>query len=1164
MLFLGLSMSSWRTTCAAQEVTGSISGIVTDVTGAAVPRATLTAKNVNTGVTVKTASDSTGHYAFPELPPGVYTVSAGQVGFNSTVISDISLTVYQKIKLDVLLQVGGQVITVQVRESTPLVDTSTASLGTVVAEEAILDLPLNLRQVGTLALTVPGTVETTGRTLTSALGNGSGFNDTTYSGAGGRSPSNLLLIDGMVSRALNNGSFALNPPPEMVKEFKIQNNVYDAAFGIASGTVMNLVTESGNNSFHGGAWEYWRNRDMDAINRFPATNPTTGAAINPEFNRNQFGGALGGPIRKNKMFFFGSFEGLRLAQGQNLFPSVPVPTVAQRNGNFASLLTGSTSNLCGPGGPSNLNYDTGQLFDPKTENFFTCPNSGSTILVGTAIPNNDVAAYLGGTQNFDPVARKVLSLFPLPNDSTGLLFVNPKPFRRDDNQVDARFDWAISDKDRVFARYLLGNTNQTLPGVFDPFSSKQHFRGHNAAVGWTHVFGPTLINDLRVGYQNNYLFLSCASCPRPRGTIASFGIDELSAPRADLELYPNFTFANFATWGDGFPGFYPDQVPDALQKYEDTLTKIHGRHTLNFGVDLNFWQTKGVEDPIQQNGLITFNGQYSGLAGESINASSAADLADMEFGYPSFGEYTKHPILTNLVGGNWIGVFAQDSVRVTSRLAVEAGIRWEYYKQPVDQNNELAAFFPLSKSYQPGDGLLLTALPDAANDALCANPIFISASGQCLIMTSSERRQKGLNGNQIREVSYGPGTGGFAPRLGLSWQPTNSDKLIVHAGGGIFYDLPITNLLGSTVNNNPVFTQTPIYNTAFGSPPPATNATTETMFLGSASPTLAQIESLLMPSPFYHMPTVYEWSCSVQSQLAQNWALELAYVGNRGIRLDSFHASGNQPRPGPGDPQPRRPWPDFNTLFYDSYDAFSNYHAGNIKLTKRFSSGLTAQVAYTYSKSLDDNGGNSEIASAYQDDNNLRADYGVSDFSLRHRLVVDGSYQLPFGKGQHFLNSDGPANALIGGWTLTGIIAYQSGRPFTVTSSQDFSNTFSVSPRPDRICNREGPRTIAEWFDLSCFSTGALSAALSNGTPRFGTSGRNILTGPRYSNTDISLIKHFDLSERVKTEFRAEFFNLFNHPNLGVPNSVIGSSTAGHITSAASARDIQLGLKLKF
>lgn len=319
-----------------------------------------------------------------------------------------------------------------------------------------------------------------------------------------------------------------------------------------------------------------------------------------------------------------------------------------------------------------------------------------------------------------------------------------------------------------------------------------------------------------------------------------------------------------------------------------------------------------------------------------------------------------------------------------------------------------------------------------------------------------------------------------------------------------------------------------------------------------------------MPSPFYHMPTVYEWSFSVQSQLAQNWALELAYVGNRGIRLDSFHPSGNQPRPGPGDPQPRRPWPDFNTLFYDSYDAFSNYHAGNIKLTKRFSSGLTAQVAYTYSKSLDDNGGNPEIASSYQDDNNLRAEYGVSDFSLRHRLVVDGSYQLPFGKGQHFLNSHGPANALIGGWTLTGIIAYQSGRPFTVTSSQDFSNTFSVSPRPDRICNREGPRTIAEWFDLSCFSTAALSAALSNGTPRFGTSGRNILTGPRYSNTDISLIKHFDLSERIKTEFRAEFFNLFNHPNLGVPNSVIGSSTAGHITSAASARDIQFGLKLKF
>ena len=1165
LIFLSLTMSSLWPSCAAQEITGSISGTVTDQTGAGVPKAALTAQNVKTGIASKTVSDSTGHYTFPSLSPGTYLILAEHGGFNATKISGISLAVYQKITLDVVLRVG-QVIVVQVQESTPLVETNTASLGTVVAEQAILDLPLNLRQVGALALTAPGTVETTGRTLTSAMGNGSGFNDTTYSGAGGRSPSNLLLIDGMVSRALNNGSFALNPPPEMVSEFKIQNNVYDAAFGITSGTVMNLVTESGTNDLHGSVWEYWRNRDMDALNRFTATDPS-GAVINPEFNRNQFGGAIGGSIRKNKMFFFGSFEGLRLAQGQNVFAGVPVPTIAQKNGDFTSLLTGSTSNLCGSGGPPNLTYDTGQLFDPKTETLFTCSSgsmSGSTVLVGTPIPSNDVAAYLGGTQNFDSVAQKVLALFPTPNDSTGLLFINPKPLRRQDNQTDARFDWVPSDKDRTFARYLLGNTNQTLPGVFDPFSSKQHFRGHNAVVGWTHAFGPTLINDVRVGYQHDYLFLSCASCPRPRGTLGSFGIDQLAAPRADLELYPNFTFANYATWGDGFPGFYPDQVPDSLEKFEDTLTKIHGRHTLNFGADLNFWQTKGVEDPIQQNGLITFNGQYSGLAGESANASSAADLADMEFGYPSFGEYTKNPILTNLVGGNWIGLFAQDNIRVNSSFSIEVGIRWEYYKQPVEEHNELAAFFPLSKSYRPGDGLLLTALPDAANDALCGNPIFVSASGKCLIMTSAIRRQKGLNGNQVRQVSYGPGKGGFAPRLGLSWRPTNSDKLIIHTGGGIFLDLPITNLLGSTVNNNPVFTQTPTYNTAFGSPPPVKNGTTETLFEGSSSPTLAQVVSLLMPSPFYRMPTVYEWSFSLQSQLAQNWALEVGYVGNRGNRLDSFHASGNQPAPGLGDPQPRRPWPDFNTLFYDSYDAFSNYHAGNVKLTKRVSRGLTTQVAYTYSKSLDDNGGNSEIASAYQDDNNLRADYGVSDFSLRHRLVADGSYQLPFGKGQYFLDADGLANAVVGGWSISGIISYQSGRPLTVTSSEDFSNTLSVSPRPDRICREEGPRTLVEWFNVNCFSTAALSAALSNGTPRFGNSGRNILVGPRFSNTDISIIKRFDINERVKTEFRAEFFNLFNHPNLGLPNAAIGSSTVGQITSAASARDIQFGLKIKF
>jgi hypothetical protein len=368
------------------------------------------------------------------------------------------------------------------------------------------------------------------------------------------------------------------------------------------------------------------------------------------------------------------------------------------------------------------------------------------------------------------------------------------------------------------------------------------------------------------------------------------------------------------------------------------------------------------------------------------------------------------------------------------------------------------------------------------------------------------------------------------------------------------------------VNNNPVFTQTPMYNTSFGPPPLASGSptTTETMFANAVSPPLSQLRSQLMPPPFYHTPTVFEWSISVQSQLAQDWALEVGYVGNEGAHMDNGHQWGNQAVPGVTDLQARRPWPDFNIFLYDTFDANSNYNALQTKLTKRFSHGLQALVAYTYSKVLDTNGGDSDFVNGPQTDNNHRANYGPSDFSIKQRLVITPIWQLPFGKGQHYLNQGGVSNALAGGWEVSGIITFQSGFPYTVLSNIDFSNTNSFFPRPDRTCNGAGPQTVAEWFNVNCFNTDALSQALGNSTPRFGNSGRNILTGPSIQQWDVSLIKRNPLTEKLNLEFRAEFFNMFNHPNFGLPGTTINTQGAGVITSAASPRDIQLGLKLKF
>ncbi len=703
--------------CWGQVTTGTIAGTVTDASGAVVPGAAVTATNASTGVASSTTTNSSGRYDFLSLPAGTYNLSAIHAGFDSTELSGISLRVYQQITQDVVLRVGTAKHTITVEAAPTMVDTTNASIGTTVNQAEILDMPLNLREVTALALLVPGTVDTTGRSLATGAANGSGFNDFGYSGSGGGSGGNLLLIDGMISRALNNSSFALAPPPEMVHEFKIQNTIYDAAFGLASGSVMNLITESGTNALHGSAWEYVRNSALDASSYFSQGKPA--------LTRNQFGGAIGGPIMKGKMFYFGSYEGLRLTQGQ--VSTAIVPTAAQKAGDFSSYLTGTTINLCASSGaaaPPNLNFDSGQLFDPGSEYNFTCPadpaNPGAgqtTILVGTPITGNIIGTL-------DPVAQKVLALFPAPNTPGVVNYTNQTPQQQNNDQFDVRVDANLSKVNTLFVRYLLGNSNIVFPGALPSFNAYQHFRGHNLVGGWTRVLGPSTINDLRIGYQKDYLTYTCEGCPRPPGTLASFGIAGLTTPLPQFELYPNFSFQNFPTWGDGFPGYFPVAAPDSIEKYEDTFTKVIGRHTIALGAEFDFWQTKGVSDPLQSNGNFNFNGQYSSLAGEIPDVSSFSDLADLELGYPSGGDYTKNAIITNLVGGRWISLFAQDNFRVSPRFTVQAGLRWEYNRQPMDTHNQLATIFPLANDFTPGDALLLTAYPGRAKRCALFESIF--------------------------------------------------------------------------------------------------------------------------------------------------------------------------------------------------------------------------------------------------------------------------------------------------------------------------------------------------------------------------------------------------------------------------------------------------------
>ena len=981
-IFLLIAVFSGLPYCNGQTFTATLLGTVTDQTGSVVPGATVTATHIATGISTRTASDVTGNYVLPALQPGIYSITVEKSGFKTTVISGIQLLVNQHARINAQLQVGQLATTVEVSGATPLVDTATASVGTVIEQQEVVDLPLNLRRPTALATLVPGTISASSFGYAANVVGGSPFSEDTYVANGTRDASNTLLIDDMESRAWSTGGFALEPPPDAVQEFKIQTNTYSAAFGKTAGSTMNLVTKSGTNQFHGDLYEFLRNDKFDSRNFFAANevNPVTNQEIpgtaRPEFRRNQFGGTLGGPIQKDKTFLFVFFDGLRQIQGLTLGNFVP--TAAEKAGDFSSVLTGQTANLCGAGGPANLNFDTGQLFNPATETLLTCPpgsaKSGSTILTGTPLPGNIVT-------QINPVAQKVLASFPLPNRPGFPNYINQNPLDRSDNQFGVRLDHTFGATDQVFGRYLFAQSQITNPAggysTLPGFGDTTYFRGQNVILEWTHSFGGHLLNVARMGFQRNNPVENCQQCPRAPGFIGSFGVKNMKSLGPALEGYPFFTFNNFTGVGDA--GYRPVTNVEMVENPGDSLTWTRGRHTIVIGADMQWWQDLRQQNPYSPHGQFTLNGQFSSLAGEIPNAGSVSDLADLLLGYPSFAGDTLSYADANQVGGTFWSWYGQDDIKVNQNLSLNLGLRYEYRRPMVDKSNNIVSFMPLGAPFSgPGNAALLTALPNAENDALCSEPShknLVTADGRCLVLGSAERAKLGFDGRTQRTLVF-PVYDDFAPRFGLTWRPWSSDKFILRTGYGIFYDLGNLNMM-QFVTGNPIFGPNQIYNTAFGSPPPLTNGfptTTENVFAASPVPLLSQQYAALFVEPNFQPPRVQEWSFGIESQWSGNWASDISYIGNIADHLDNTHIFANQPLPGVGPLQSRRPYPDFNVLAYFTSDANSNYNALQAKLTRRFSSGLFFLTSYTWGKTLGNEGGNEEFQYP-QYDGDLRANY---------------------------------------------------------------------------------------------------------------------------------------------------------------------------------------------
>ncbi len=1134
-------------TCPAQQVEASIYGTITDPAGAAVPDAQIVVTNADTGVAVTARSQTDGTYVVTSLRPGNYTLSVENPGFEKSIQTGITLNVNQRALIDVRLRVGAVTTSVEVAGAAPLVETATATVSATIDTQTVTELPLNIRRFGALGLLMPGTVPDRGGFSTNVFG--SPFSETTYASNGARGSGNNVLIDGVDSQNLFTGGFSVQPSPDAIQEFKFQTETFSAAFGKRAGSTLNLITKSGTNEIHGSAFEFLRNDRLDARNFFNLnqTNPFTGAEIpgtaRPEYRRNQFGGYIGGPIKKNKMFVFGGYEALRERKGLTSVDTVPTPRMLQ--GDFSELLD-----------PSNP-FGVTPIIDPLT---CAAPPSGQgcTAFTGNVIPQNRI----------DPVASHVISLnpFPAPN-APGLVnnYIATPVRRRGDDQYLAKWDYNISDKDKLFVRFIRATSTTftteqaytTLPG----FGDKIPYEGTNIAVGWTHTFGPTLLNEVRLGFSRNQDIGVCEHCPRAPGFIASFGIKgpngtTFQAIDPSQEGFPFFGFSQGYT-GVGDSNYRPVESNDMVEKIYDALTVIRGKHTITTGVDLDPYQSFRDQAPFSPHGQFGYGGLYSNFT-----------VSDFLLGYPdSAGRSIKDAVNEHM--GGFYAAFFQDDIRATNKLTINVGVRWEHHRFPIDRGNVGAVLFriPGAPLFTPGNAQLVLPSYQVA-DSFCNLPQYINAQGDHLVMCSSDMKKYGFTGRKARSLAFGDNFN-WAPRLGFAYRPFSSDKFVIRAGYGLFFDFPDFNIFHYGFNN-PIQGESQFENFQANVTP---TQTTGTVFTEGGILPLSESFLSINADPHFRQSYIHEWDFDIESQLTPSMGLDVRYLGTSAIELTHFHFFGNQAVPGPGDIQPRRLYPDFGFTAEGGPGANANYNSLQVQLTKRVAQGLNFIAGYTWAKQLTNNegeeGGYADGGSGLgQNDNNPGGEYGPGVNDVRHRFTWGGTYQLPIGRGQRFAHgASGVLNTLIGGWEIAPNLELQTGFYWTPGAGQDIANVGTGSMRPDRTCNGNlpsGQRTINHWFDTSCFTDNFLLADLAAGHPRFGNAGRSLIVGPGIFNLDMGLYKNFRLTEQVKLQFRSEYFNAFNHPNFGGPDMDVTSGSTGVISSAADGREIQFALKLLF
>jgi hypothetical protein len=1069
-----------------QLPTAQVTGLIIDSTGAAVPAAQVELVNLSTGLKSSTATNSDGNYVFPVVQPATYQITVSKQGFGTITRKGVELEVSQVARLDFQLTVGNTAQTIDVNAAPPVLESSTASLGQVIGTKQVEDLPLNGRNYLSLARLSTGVLPP--KPGDRGAGGGS------FTANGVRAQLNNFQLDGVDNNAKivdqqNSSPVAIQPSIDALQEFKVETNNYSAEYGYSAGAVVNASIKSGTNKFHGAAFEFLRNDVLDARNYFAS--PTV---KKPILQRNQFGGVLGGPVIKNNTFFFVSYEGTSQNLGQTL--TTNVPTAAQKGGNFA-------------GGNS--------IYDPNTLTTNANGTFARQVFPGNLIP----------TSRLDPLAMKLLALEPFPNTSQpGFNFViNPTQTDRA-KRFDSRGDKHLSDKDQLFARYSWFDDPAVNPTVFaaplvgGTSSQQAHVvnGGQGAALGETHVFGAFLVNEFRAGYN------------RLNSTLSPFGTDVTPSSFGFLGIpnqmgvtgLPNITISGFSALGEN-TSLPNAKISEALT-FEDHVSWIKGAHTLTMGGNYR-WVRSYFDASNSARGSFGFSGAFTNNPASTGNSGSG--LADFLIGIPASAS------LSNLLVGDlryhYGGAFFQDDWKVTSRLTVNLGVRYEIWSQPAERHNQQANFL-----------LDLQKLVFAGNQTPANVPSSIVAA---------------VPGNISSRSLLITDTNNFAPRLGVAYQLNSST--VLRAGAGTFFaDEPFIGASGRLPANPPFNVQNTFTTDNVHPSLTLSGGFPANSLTGTVNPATVTLTAF---NPNFKQGYVYHWSGGIQKQLRQ-YVFEANYVGTKGTQLPLTY-NVNQDLAGGTSTAARRPFQGFNNITYTTPMDDSSYNALEMRAERRYSTGVALLVSYTFSKTLDI-GGEQLIGDLnLRDVNNVKAEHALSTQDVRNNFVASVVYDLPVGKGKRFDMGNAVLNQVIGNWQVNGIFSDRSGQPFTPQLGVSSANTGNA--RPNRIADghlSSDQRNINRWFDKTAFTVPAQYL--------YGNAGRDILTGPGAVNLDASLFKRVHvpiLGETGEVQFRTELFNSLNHPQFALPNARVDLAQGATISALSnSMRQIQFGLKVIF